>query len=76
MLACGAEDINSATVYVVCDCNVSIQPLKYFNSSLCLWDIKNNSKIIQNSSKGKWEVDGNAKICLPVVQRILIVLYM
>ena len=50
LLACGAEDTNSATVYVVCDCNVSMQPLKYFNTSLCLWDIKNNSKIAQKES--------------------------
>jgi hypothetical protein len=27
-----------------------MQPLKYFNSSLCLWDIKNNSKIAQKES--------------------------
>jgi hypothetical protein len=50
LLACGAEDTDSAIVYVVCDCNVSMQPLKYFNSSPCLWDIKNNSKIAQKES--------------------------
>jgi hypothetical protein len=27
-----------------------MQPLKYFNSFLCLWDIKNNSKIAQKES--------------------------
>jgi hypothetical protein len=50
LLACGAEDTNSATVCVVCDCNVSMQPLKYFNSFPCLWDIKNNPKIAHKKS--------------------------
>jgi hypothetical protein len=34
-----------------------------------LWDINNNLKITQ---KGKRDVEGNVKIGLPVVQRILI----
>ena len=37
---------------------------------LCLWDINNNSKITQ---KGKRDVEGNVKFCLPAAQRILIV---
>ena len=37
---------------------------------LCLWDINNNSKMTQ---KGKRDVEGNVKICLPAAQRILIV---
>ena len=37
---------------------------------LCLWDINNNPKITQ---KGKRDVEGNVKICLPATQRILIV---
>ena len=39
------------------------------NSFLCLGDIKNNSILTQ---KKKNQVEGNVKICLPAVLRILI----
>jgi hypothetical protein len=42
-----AQRILIVPQYVVCHCNMSMQPLKYFDSSLCLWDIKSNSKIAQ-----------------------------